>query len=29
MAGQDASYIKEIRPLRVILEEMMKEYESL
>lgn len=29
MAGQDASCIKEIRPLRVILEEMMKEYESL
>lgn len=29
MAGQDASYIKETRPLRVILEEMMKEYESL
>lgn len=29
MAGQDASYIKEVRPLRVILEEMMKEYESL
>lgn len=29
MAGQDASYIKEIRPLRVILEEMIKEYESL
>lgn len=29
MAGQDASYIKEIRPLCVILEEMMKEYESL
>ncbi|MBL6468483.1 MAG: nitronate monooxygenase [Mogibacterium sp.] len=29
MAGQDASYIKEIRPLRVILEEMMKEYEGL
>lgn len=29
MAGQDASYIKEIRPLRVILEEMRKEYESL
>lgn len=29
MAGQDASYIKEIRPLRVILEAMMKEYESL
>ena len=29
MAGQDASYIKGIRPLRVILEEMMKEYESL
>lgn len=29
MAGQDASYIKEIRPLRVILEEMMKQYESL
>lgn len=29
MAGQDASYIKEIRPLRMILEEMMKEYESL
>lgn len=29
MAGQDASYIKEIRPLRVILEEMMKEYERL
>lgn len=29
MAGQDASYIKEIRPLRVILEEMMKEYVSL
>lgn len=29
MAGQDASYIKEIRPMRVILEEMMKEYESL
>ena len=29
MAGQDASYIKEIRSLRVILEEMMKEYESL
>lgn len=29
MAGQDSSYIKEIRPLRVILEEMMKEYESL
>lgn len=29
MAGQDASYIKEIRPLRVILEKMMKEYESL
>ena len=29
MAGQDASYIKEIRPLRVILEVMMKEYESL
>lgn len=29
MAGQDASYIQEIRPLRVILEEMMKEYESL
>lgn len=29
MAGQDASYIKEIRPLRVILEELMKEYESL
>ena len=29
MAGQDASYIKEIRPLRVILEEMMKEYEIL
>lgn len=29
MAGQDASYIKEIRPLRVILEEMMKEYGSL
>ena len=29
MAGQDASYIKEIRPLRVSLEEMMKEYESL
>lgn len=29
MAGQDASYIKEILPLRVILEEMMKEYESL
>lgn len=29
MAGQDASYIKEIHPLRVILEEMMKEYESL
>lgn len=29
MAGQDASYIKEIRPLRVILKEMMKEYESL
>lgn len=29
MAGQDASYIKEIRPLHVILEEMMKEYESL
>ena len=29
MAGQDASYIKEIRPLRAILEEMMKEYESL
>lgn len=29
MAGQDASYIKEIRPLRVILEEMMKEYKSL
>ena len=29
IAGQDASYIKEIRPLRVILEEMMKEYESL
>lgn len=29
MAGQDASYIKEIRPLRVILEEMTKEYESL
>lgn len=29
MAGQDASYIKVIRPLRVILEEMMKEYESL
>ena len=29
MAGQDASYIKKIRPLRVILEEMMKEYESL
>lgn len=29
MAGQDVSYIKEIRPLRVILEEMMKEYESL
>lgn len=28
MAGQDASYIKEIRPLRVILEEMMKEYQS-
>lgn len=29
MAGQDSSYIKEIRPLRVILEKMMKEYESL
>nr|WP_298568856.1 nitronate monooxygenase [uncultured Mogibacterium sp.] len=29
MAGQDASYIKEVRPLRMILEEMMKEYESL
>lgn len=29
MAGQDASCIKEIRPLRMILEEMMKEYESL
>lgn len=29
MAGQDSSYIKEIRPLRVILEEMTKEYESL
>lgn len=29
MAGQDASYIKGIRPLRAILEEMMKEYESL
>lgn len=29
MAGQDASYIKEVRPLRVILEEMMKEYEGL
>lgn len=29
MAGQDASYIKEVHPLRVILEEMMKEYESL
>ena len=29
MAGQDASYIKEVRPLRVILGEMMKEYESL
>lgn len=29
MAGQDASYIKEVRPLRVILEEMMKEYKSL
>ena len=29
MAGQVASYIKEVRPLRVILEEMMKEYESL
>ncbi|MDO4383610.1 MAG: nitronate monooxygenase [Eubacteriales bacterium] len=28
MAGQDASYIKEIRPLRVILEEMMTEYHS-
>ena len=29
MACQVASYIKEIRPLRVFLEEMMKEYESL
>ena len=29
MAGQDASYIKEIRPLRVIQEDMMKESESL
>lgn len=28
MAGQDASYIKEVRPLRVILEEMMREYQS-
>ncbi len=26
MAGQDASYIHEVRPLRVILEEMMDEY---
>ncbi len=26
MAGQDASYIHEVRPLRVILEEMMEEY---
>ena len=26
MAGQDASFIHEVRPLRVILEEMMDEY---